>query len=399
MLVKSEALEAIKPKLQKAADYILKCIADGRPIYIRHHNDCDGYTSGFALERALRKLIIDKKSARYVDRYLRVSPSRTPYYSYGDAAMDLGHALSNRDQHDRLLPLIINMDNGSSEEDILALKKAKLHGAKLMVIDHHHFSEEVDEIVDVHVNPMQHGFSGILSTGMMAVELAHMVNPNVEHVIHLAAISGIGDFCLGEEFDQYLALSKGFDREYLEHVSGALNWEAFHANHNWTRALIDVLLGKRTKEQEAMVALCHEHMHARRQEIKASIEKYAQQEQQENALILRLDLDNLTFRGDYYSAGKIASLTFHHFTELHPEKKILVMGIGPNFVSFRATRELTLSTGELFDVNGFVHDFREKYPHARVQGGGHAVAGTIRFLGAGKEEVFADLEGQVKNLK
>ena len=56
-LVKSEILEKLKPAILKAAFEIRLAIIQNRPIIIRHHNDTDGYSAGFALEKAIIPLI------------------------------------------------------------------------------------------------------------------------------------------------------------------------------------------------------------------------------------------------------------------------------------------------------------------------------------------------------
>ena len=50
---------------QQAATQIRLAVIQDRPIIVRHHNDCDGYSSGFALERAIIPLI-EKTSKRRI---------------------------------------------------------------------------------------------------------------------------------------------------------------------------------------------------------------------------------------------------------------------------------------------------------------------------------------------
>src|SRR3989344_2160438 len=55
-LVKSSILDKLKDRFIKAATEIRKAIIQHRPIIVRHHNDTDGYSSGFALEKAILPL-------------------------------------------------------------------------------------------------------------------------------------------------------------------------------------------------------------------------------------------------------------------------------------------------------------------------------------------------------
>jgi RecJ-like exonuclease len=49
--------DKLKSDFIKAATEIRLAIFQNRPIIVRHHNDADGYSSGFALERAIIPLV------------------------------------------------------------------------------------------------------------------------------------------------------------------------------------------------------------------------------------------------------------------------------------------------------------------------------------------------------
>ena len=60
------------------------------------------------------------------------------------------------ERHGQKLPLLVLLDNGSTEEDILAIMQVKIYGIEVVVIDHHFPGEvtdgrvAVDEYVDTH---------------------------------------------------------------------------------------------------------------------------------------------------------------------------------------------------------------------------------------------------------
>ena len=108
------------------------------------------------------------------------------------------------------MPLIVLLDNGSTEEDIVALMQAKIYDVEVVVIDHHSpgdliTKEEkdgeivggtvaVDEYVDTHVNPYLVGGDSQLTAGALATEVAHIINPEIKDLIkHLPAIAAWGD--------------------------------------------------------------------------------------------------------------------------------------------------------------------------------------------------------------
>ncbi len=55
-------------------------------------------------------------------------------------------------RHGQHMPLILLMDNGSTEEDLDAYKFAKVYDIDLLVVDHHHPDEIVDQYL---VRPRQ----------------------------------------------------------------------------------------------------------------------------------------------------------------------------------------------------------------------------------------------------
>ena len=95
-LIKSPILDKLKDRFIKAATQIRLAIFQNRPIIVRHHNDADGYSSGFALERAILPLI--EKQHGYGkaawEFYLR-APCAAPFYEIDDSIRDTAMSLRN----------------------------------------------------------------------------------------------------------------------------------------------------------------------------------------------------------------------------------------------------------------------------------------------------------------
>ena len=68
------------------------------------------------------------------------------------------------------MPLILFMDNGSTEEDLDAYKYAKVYGIDLLVVDHHHPDETSTVPVRAHVNPYHAGGDFGITAGMLGTE-------------------------------------------------------------------------------------------------------------------------------------------------------------------------------------------------------------------------------------
>ena len=246
-LVKSDVLNRLKPKMREAAKKIRRAILDGRTILLRHHNDADGICAGVAMEKAIVPLIESSNpsnDAQYY--YFKRSPSKAPFYELEDVVKDLSFALEDQERHGQKLPLIVLLDNGSTEEDIVALMQAKIYDIEVVVIDHHSPGElltkdvvdgeimgatvAADEYVDTHVNPYLVGGDSQLTAGALATEVAHIINPSVRDLIlHLPAVAALGDRAESGEVYQYLKLAnrKGFSNEHLGQIAECVDFEAY----------------------------------------------------------------------------------------------------------------------------------------------------------------------------
>jgi len=139
-LIKSVILDKLKDRFVKAATEIRLAIIQQRPIIVRHHNDTDGYSSGYALERAILPLILKEHSGEKAgwEFFLR-APCAAPFYEIDDSIRDSANSLRNNAKFSNKMPLVIIADNGSSPEDLMAIKHGKIHGMDFIVVDHHFF--------------------------------------------------------------------------------------------------------------------------------------------------------------------------------------------------------------------------------------------------------------------
>ena len=261
-LVKSDVLNRLRPKMYEAAQKIRRAILDGRTILLRHHNDADGICSGVAMEKAIVPLIQKANPSNDAEYYyFKRSPSKAPFYELEDVVKDLSFALEDQERHGQKLPLIVLLDNGSTEEDIVALMQAKIYDIEVVVIDHHSpgnlitkderngeiygATVAVDEYVDTHVNPYLVGGDSQLTAGALATEVAHIINPEVKDLImHLPAVAALGDRAESGEVYQYLKLAaqKGFTKEHLAQIAECVDFEAYFLRFMNGRGIMDTIL-------------------------------------------------------------------------------------------------------------------------------------------------------------
>ena len=418
-LVKSDVLNRLKPKMYEAAQKIRRAILDGRTILLRHHNDADGICSGVAMEKAIVPLIQKANPSNDAEYYyFKRSPSKAPFYELEDVVKDLSFALEDQERHGQKLPLIVLLDNGSTEEDIVALMQAKIYDIEVVVIDHHSPGDlitkderdgeiyggtvAVDEYVDCHVNPYIVGGDSQLTAGCLATEVAHIINPDVKELImHLPAIAALGDRAECGEVYQYLQLAsqKGFSREHLAKVAECVDFEAYFLRFMNGRGIMDTILAvdNLDKHEKMIDALYKEYQKRIDTQLRAALPNIKKTQLENGIYFNLLDVEKFAHKFTFPAPGKTCGFVHDHvIKELGEDKPIVTLGHGPDFGVFRATDAVNEQYG--FNVNEIVSSMIDKVPQAGIDGGGHECAGSIKYIEGLGEEVLYKVVEEIQSL-
>ena len=347
--INSKILDKLKDKIALLVDEIKNSIKNNDVIILRHHADVDGYCAGLALENVILPLVNEKHGfkSRY---YFRRNPCKAPFYELNDAARDI-ELIQNK-------ALIIILDNGSGEEDLLAINIVKQNKAKVAVVDHHNPFPEIDKTVDIQINPHLVGGDSNICSGMLCYEIASQIG-EVDKIF--ASLSGVSDRCEGLEIKQYL---KDYSEEELRDIAICVDFMAHHTKHIDSKLIEDIMFDKK------LVKILIKEINLRKENTMKVVKKYAKVNNK------TIELDKISFRGEFPQAGKITGWANDSFGE-----GITTMGIGNDFITFR-------SKNEKFNLHTLLKELKEKFPYANVNGGGHNVAGTIKFVEASKEEIL-----------
>jgi len=389
-LVETDILKKLKERFIQAATHIRLAIIQGRPIIVRHHNDADGYSSGFALERAILPLIMKQHSSVKApwEFFLR-APCQAPYYEIDDSIRDTANSLRNVAKFSNKMPLIVIADNGSSPEDLMAIKQGKIHGSDFIVIDHHGFDEDlISAEVLTHINPFLVEESGAeISAGMLCVELARFINPDVKNIIQIAAMSGYADridLAAPKTMDQYLDIAKeeGYTKELLSDISTVIDYVSAKVRFMEVREYIEVLFGEPRAQQKKLVELMAPYIRKLDAKGLAIGVSNAKQEKLGNSILQSIDIED-TFPGFGFfpKPGRATGLVHDDYQKQSGEKAVVTAGIMRTAITMRATNEANFSVHELKNY------IEEKCPEAFVEGGGHKNAGALSFLPYKKERV------------
>ena len=386
-LVKHEIIEKLRGRIEQAALLIKKAIYDNRQILLRHNADCDGYCGAIAIERAVLKLLYAHHNDEYAQwKFYKRLPSKAPFYSVSDGFIDAS-SVANDAAKNGNAPLLIIVDNGSGEEDLLSIKNMRLYGCQVIVVDHHFIKKDVvSEHVDVHINPYLVGGNSQLCAGMLSVELSRFVS--TENVSYLAAVAGTGDKVRSEEMDQYVAIAEqeGYPLDFIKKLALCIDYVAYYTRVEG-RAYFDDLLGRDRERQKQMLSLLYADAWNKMQNALEAAKHYVTLEEQDGKTVAVLDLSSVSLVGEFPAFGKTTGLVSDWLNKSH--ERVYVLGLAKDMIVLR------VSKGEIFNLNEIVSALKEKMPYALISGGGHERAGTIKFVAAAKDEVVEFVKGQI----
>ncbi|SDJ48615.1 RecJ-like exonuclease [Halovenus aranensis] len=387
-LIDWPAFEKLRGDLQTVAARLRETVLEGRPIRMRHHADGDGLCASVPLQYALEQFIEatweDPEAPRHL---LKRLPSKAPFYELEDVTRDLNFALENRKRHGQKLPLFLMLDNGSTEEDTPAYRNLTHYDVPILVVDHHHPDPEaVEGLVEKHVNPYLYDEDYRITTGMMSVEIARMIAPDVtDDLRHVPAVAGLADRSDADAMDEYLALAseEGYDKHRLVDIGEALDYATYWLKYNDGRELVNDLLNVNcddTERHERLVDLFTERAERDVEtQLDAALEHVTREELDNGAHLYRIDVESHARRFTYPAPGKTTG-------KIHDKKveetgdPVITIGYGPDFAVLR-------SDGVRLDIPEMVAELQAEVPGGGVSGGGHLVVGSIKFVSGMREAV------------
>ncbi len=385
--IKSELLEKLRPDLTKAAKRIRKAIYTGQPIIIRNHADADGTVAGFAVKMAIRNLM-EKEGydADTIRMRLKRLPNKPPFYDDIDVTKDLNFALADQERFGDKLPLFVCLDFGSSTESLFPYLQIKSLDLEVIVIDHHFPDKEIKDLVDIHVNPYFVGGGYELSAGMLGYELARMICSDIhDDLLHLPAIAGLMDRVEGKELEQYIKLaeSKDYTIDDLKKIGIAVDYEVYQLRFSEGQNLLKILFGVNTPVEwhtKMYTLIGRETREMMNKAYKNALPHSKLKELENGVLLVTIDVELYTHRFTFPNPGKLTGMIFDHYCDENPNKAVVTLGEGPDFIILR-------SKGLAINFPDAVKLMQNKIPEADVEGGGHEVVGSFKFYEGVRKKV------------
>ncbi|HVP24971.1 MAG TPA: OB-fold nucleic acid binding domain-containing protein [Methanomicrobiales archaeon] len=394
LLVESPVITALLPAMRTVARRIRKAVFMGQPILVRHHADADGISAAVSLEQAVIALIRENGGDPDAASFLfKRSPSKAPFYEIEDITRDLDFALKDFIRFGQKLPLIILMDNGSTEEDIPSLRMAAVYDLSMLVVDHHHPDEVVDPYLEGHVNPYHVGGDFGVTSGMLGVELARLVHPSVEPLVrHIAAVSAVGDRSEAPERGRFLALVAGtYTEEHCRDIALALDYLQFWLRFNDGRELVkDILdLNGNPDRHRALVAhLVDQANLAIADQVEASMPHVQERRLPNGVHLFLLDVELHAHKFTFPPPGKTSGEIHDRLIQRNLGVPVVTIGFGPDFAVLR-------SRGVMMNIPRMVRELRQEIIGGGVSGGGHLVVGSVKFVEGMREPVLEALIGKI----
>ncbi len=394
LLVESEVLEKLRPAMRKIAKIIRRAVFTAQPILLRHHADADGICSAVSIEQAVISLINESGGDYDADYYLfKRAPSKAPFYEIEDIVRDLDYATRDNVRFGQKMPLVLLTDNGSTEEDLPAMKMAKVYGIPMIVFDHHHPDEIVDQFLEAHVNPYHVGGDYGITAGMLGTEIARLISPSVDRQIrHIAAVAGVADRSEAPERSQYLELSADrFSEDECRRIALALDYIQFYLRFNDGKELIKDILdlnGNHERHLQMVKLLEDEANAAITEQVKTCMPHVGHVVLGNGAHLFTIDVEIHAHKFTFPPPGKTCGEVHDRLCQQYAGEPVVTLGFGPDFVVLR-------SRGVLMNIPRMVRELRDDLPGAGVNGGGHLVVGSIKFVEGMRPEVTERLSEKI----
>ncbi|MHA2403615.1 MAG: DHH family phosphoesterase [Candidatus Kariarchaeaceae archaeon] len=396
--VESSIYSQLKPNFVQAATRIRSAILQNQNIIMRYHSPCvDGASAAFAIDYAIRQYLqnrgVRKEEFR---RFIRRMPQRNPILEIREVVRDLSFALDDGANY-RNLPLYVLIDIGSTEDSKPALDLCKNYDLDVIVLDHHHLDEGINEKVHTLINSNEVAELDTITSGMLAVELAQFISAEqsiADKIIHLAALSGFSEHYEGLEYEKYLELAKSneFDKNRLDNINSAVDYVLFGLRHFDGGEVVRSLLGA-SGSMEKNIGLIESITPTAKslytKSLKIALENSGKETLDNDVKFVTLDLENYTPRFDYPAHSTILNGLHNSILE-EDGGNVFSMGIASDYLIIR-------SSALDFNFPEFLSQLQEDHQTLGIKGNGHLSNGFMQFYSGHKDQIVEEIKKSIES--
>ena len=324
----------------QCASFLKEAAASKKQIVLRFHSDTDGICGALNVFRALKSVSPSSNIASF----------RAPYavYDKDDSLSEIG---SLKNLQDTVFVLIDHAANG---ESIDALALLKSYGIKIVIIDHHPFSENAKNLSDIFVSPfLFEGCGSSYTAGLLCYEIAKLIDENAadEKLAFYSLQSDKSRFAEKNFYKEavaidYLAICNSEKLEFYEMAlsDAKLMEESF-------------LESKRSIYDAARIA-----SKSRETKLWGSF------------AIMTVRLEKALDGRKYPSKGLLLN-ELHGSEDANVKRALVSIGTARGSIAFRAN-DSALQMG--FSANKLIQELKKEFPSDIIAGGGHDGAASLR---------------------
>jgi RecJ-like exonuclease len=209
-----------------------------------------------------------------------------------------------------------------------------------------------------------------------------MVSENFELNL-MPAVAGISDRCDTPETAQYIALT-GKDKEYLGKIGTAIDYMSYQLKHDAGKGVFEQLF-----ENYNFVLLINDEVRKGFENQLQCALPYLRSQEINGINFSTIDLEKYTMRFTYPGPGAVLSRVHEIAAKVNETLPSLTIGATEDMFIVRASQPI-------LPVQEIIDSLKEKHPYANVNGGGHEMAGAIRFVGAHKDVLLEEIKNILK---
>jgi RecJ-like exonuclease len=186
-----------------------------------------------------------------------------------------------------------------------------------------------------------------------------------------------------------LASEQGYTEENVEDIADALDYESYQLKYDDGRHLINHILD--VEENDAhdelvphLKSLAEEAFERQTDAARRHVDEVSLPN---GAILCTLDVEEYTHKFTFPGPGKTTGRIHDEKANEH-DGNVVTVGHGPDFCVIRAD-------GVGINIPEIVDELQEEVEGAGVDGGGHLVVGSIKFVQGKREEVLEALYSKV----
>ena len=201
----------------------------------------------------------------------------------------------------------------------------------------------------------------------------------------MPAVAAVSDRCVIAEAEEYIKNS-GYSKEELASIGVAIDYSAYHLKFDSGKGVFDLLY-----DNKALVELLNSEVKKGVETQLQSTLPYLRTQDINGITFSHIDLEKYTLRFTYPTPGKVLGM-IHDHVALHRESApVMTIGYVSDMIIIRATHPV-------LPVHAIIERLRKALPEANVDGGGHEMAGTIKFVSAHLTTIIEFIKNELKKV-